>query len=245
MNRIGVILSSWLNALLGRAEKPDLILDLAYENFQDQLIAVKQSVADVATQKFMIEKQSTDAQKEIDKLAQQAEDELADGKEDLAMRILERKAQAQIRMEELVGELQELEGQQAALEQSSRQLADQIGDFGRQKEVQKAKYRSAEARAKIGESLTGINTTGASVNRALGRINEKTDQAEARAKAIPELVKHGTLSEITSGGKDPMDREMEESRIHRDAGKELAAMKERLGIAAPAQSAVEEHSPST
>jgi phage shock protein A len=237
MGRIGVILSSWWNALLGRAEKPGLILDTAYETFTTQLFEVKKSVADVATQKFAIEKQAQNAQSDIDRLTADAEAELADGNEDLAMRILERKAQAQIRMEELVGELKELQAQQTELEAAERKLADQIADFGRQKEVKKAQFRSAAAQVKISESLTGINETGISVGRALGRINEKTDQMEARAKAIPELIKHGTLSDLASGGKAPIDREIEESRIKRDANRELEAMKGRLGITAPAESA--------
>lgn len=232
MGRIAVIIKSWFNNLIGKAERPGLILDTAYEQFVDQLYEVKASVADVATAKHQIQKMVDNAQVEVNKLEQQAQNELEDGNEELALRVLERKANAQIQLETLNAELEELKAQQSALEQNERKLADNIESFGRQKEVKKAQYRSAEAQVKIGESITGINRRGMEVGRAVGRMQEKTEQMEARAKAIPELIKSGTLTDLASGGKSQLDRELDESRVRRDAANELTAMKERLGLTA-------------
>jgi phage shock protein A len=243
MKRLGVIIGSVWNSLLGRAEKPDLILDYAAEKFDDQLVEIKRAVAEVATEKWRIQEQVDDQQKRIDKLDEQARAELANGKEELALRILERKAEAQIYLEDYVEQLQGLQQRQDEVEAASRKMEDQIDTFKRKKQLTKAEYRTAEATARVGDMLTGINEQGVQVGRALGRIDEKKEILEARGKAIPELIEHGTLTDVLNRGKTSLDREMEESRVNRDANAALKAMKEQLGLPAASPQPEREEAP--
>ena len=67
-----------------------------------------------------------------------------------------------------------------------------------QKEIIKAQYSAAEAQVKIGEAATGIGEEMADTGLAIQRAQDKTEQMQARAAAVDELVESGTLEDYTS-----------------------------------------------
>ena len=72
----------------------------------------------------------------------------------------------------------------------------------------KAQYSAAEAQVRIGEAATGIGEQMADTGLAIQRAKDKTEQMQARASAVDELVESGALEDFTSGGETDLDREL-------------------------------------
>ncbi len=105
-------------------------------------------------------------------------------------------------------QVQQLEAQQEKLVASERQLSAKIEAFRSQKEVIKAQYSAAEAQVRIGEAATGIGEQMADTGLAIQRAKDKTEQMQARAAAVEELVEAGTLEDFTVGDQTQLDREL-------------------------------------
>ena len=93
----------------------------------------------------------------------------------------------------------------------------------------KAQYSAAEAQVRISEAATGIGDEMADTGLAIQRAKDKTEQMQARASAVEELIESGTLEEITAGDKTALDRELEQIQATNQVDRELAAMKAEVG----------------
>jgi phage shock protein A len=168
------------------------------------------------------------------KLETQARQALAQNREDLARAALERKSAVQGQLQGLDQQVQQLEAQQEKLVASERQLSAKIEAFRSQKEVIKAQYSAAEAQVQIGEAATGIGEQMADTGLAIQRARDKTEQMQARASAVEELVEAGTLEDFTSD-QSALDRELTQLASQSQVDSELEKMKAELGSGAPKQ----------
>jgi phage shock protein A len=82
---------------------------------------------------------------------------------------------------------------------------------------------------KIGEAATGIGEQMADTGLAIQRAREKTEQMQARAGAIEELVESGTLEDFTGGDSTALDRELAQLQTGTQVDQELARLKGELG----------------
>src|SRR5213592_2116996 len=209
MSRASTVVKSKFSKLLDRAENPAETLDYSYEKQLELLQNVKRGIADVVTAKKRLELQETQLQQSVVKLETQAREALAAGREDLARQALERKSGLQQQLQDLDGQIKQLEGQQEKLVASEKQLEARIEQFRSQKEVIKAQYSAAEAQVRINEAATGIGREMDNTGLAIQRAKDKTDQMQARASALDELVSSGDLQEIGSD-KTQLDRELQQ-----------------------------------
>jgi phage shock protein A len=212
-----IIKAKW-NKLLNRAENPQETLDYSYEQQLQLLQNVKRGVADVVTAKKRLELQAGKLELSVPKLESQARDALAHDREDLARLALERKTAAQTQLQDLDRQVSELESQQAKLEANEKALATKIESFRSEKEVMKAQYSAAEASVRIGEAGSAIQ-----------RAREKTEEMQARASAMDELIASGTLEDFTSGDQTQLDRELAALTSQSKVDDELEKMKAEIG----------------
>ena len=161
------------------------------------------------------------------KLDEQARQALSAGREDLARAALERKAFAQQQLQGLDGQIADLEQQQDKLSESEKRLAAKVEAFRTQKETIKAQYSAAEAQVKIGEAATGIGDEMADTGLAIERAQDKTEEMQARAAAVDELVESGTLEDYTSTGTN-LDRELAKVSASQQVDQELERLKGEL-----------------
>jgi phage shock protein A len=232
MSRASLVIKAKLNKLLNRAENPTETLDYSYEQQLRLLQDVKRGVADVVTSKKRLQMQTAQLEQSVVKLETQARDALTAGREDLARQALERKALVQQQLQSLDQQVAGLEQQQEKLVSSEKQLQAKIEAFRSQKEVIKAQYSAAEAQVRIGEAATGIGEQMADTGLAIQRAREKTEQMQARAGAIEELVESGTLEDFTAGDRTALDRELEQLQAGNQVDQELARLKGELGAGA-------------
>ena len=222
-----VVKAKW-NTLLNRAENPNETLDYSYEKQLELLQKVKRGVADVVTAKKRLQLQSGKLEASVPKLESQAREALAANREDLARMALERKTAAQAQLQDLDRQVSELEQQQVKLESQEKALSARVESFRSQKEVIKAQYSAAEASVRIGEASTGIGDQMSDTGAAIDRARDKTEEMQARASAMDELIESGTLEDFTSG-ETQLDRELAQLTSKSKVDDELAKMKAEIG----------------
>jgi phage shock protein A len=228
LSRTGEIIRAKFNALLNRAENPNETLDYSYEKQLTSLQNVKRGVADVVTAKKRLELQTQQLEQNVVKLDTQARQAVAAGREDLARQALERKSAIQQQLQDLDTQVKQLADQQQKLVDSQKQLEAKVEQFRSQKEVIKAQYSAAEAQVRIGEAATGIGRDMDNTGLAIQRAKDKTEQMQARASAIEELVTAGDLQELGSD-KTQLDRELSELASQQQVDKELEQLKAEVG----------------
>ena len=228
-SRFATVVKAKLSRLLDRAENPTETLDYSYEQQLRLLQDVKRGVVDVTTSKKRLKMQTAQLEQNVVKLETQARDALAAGREDLARQALERKALVQRQLQDLDRQVEQLEQQQEKLVSSEKQLTAKVEAFRSEKEVIKAQYSAAEAQVRISEAATGIGDQMADTGLAILRAKDKTEQMQARAGAIEELIESGTLDEITAGDKTQLDRELEQIAATNQVDRELERLKAEVG----------------
>ncbi|MBD0339166.1 MAG: PspA/IM30 family protein [Thermoleophilia bacterium] len=222
------VLRAKFSRLLTRAEDPSEQLDYSYEQQLQLLQDVKRGVADVVTAKKRLQLQTTKLEADLVKLEEQARQALAGGREDLARQALERKSAAQQQLRSLDEQVAQLEVQQENLIANERQLTGRIEAFRSQKEVIKAQYSAAEAQVRIGEAATGIGRQMEDTGLAIQRARDKTEEMQARAAAVDELIASGTLEELGSG-QTQLDRELAQMSSQQQVEADLERLKTEVG----------------
>ncbi len=81
---------------------------------------------------------------------------------------------------------------------------------------------------RIGEAATGIGGKMADAGAAIERARAKTEEMQARAGAMDELIQSGTLEDFTSD-KTQLDRELSQMASQTQVESELERMKSELG----------------
>src|SRR6266550_6475554 len=228
MARTSLIVKAKFSKLLNRAESPTETLDYSYEQMLQQLQNVKRGVADVVTAKKRLEIQTQQLEQSVVKLDTQARQAVGAGREDLARQALERKSGIQQQLQDLDAQVKQLADQQEKLVANEKQLEARIEQFRSQKEVIKAQYSAAEAQVRIGEAATGIGREMDNTGLAIQRAKDKTEQMQARASAIDELVTSGDLEELGSD-KTQLDRELSQLASQQQVDRELEQLKTEVG----------------
>ena len=229
--RMSTTIKAKISKMLDRAEDPAETLDYSYQKQLESLQNVKKGIADVVAAKKRLQMQSDKLEQSVAKLDTQARQALAAGREDLARQALERKAVVQQQLQGLDQQVQGLEQQQEKLVASEKQLQAKIEAFRSQKEVIKAQYSAAEASVRIGEAATGIGEQMADTGLAIQRAKDKTEQMQARAGAMDELMASGALDDLSTSN-DRLQAELDRGSSSTAVELELAKLKGELGAPA-------------
>jgi phage shock protein A len=226
MKRISMIFRAKANKALDRAEDPRETLDYSYQRQVEMLAKVRRGVADVATSRKRVELQMNQLQSQSAKLTEQAQKALGMGREDLAREALTRKSGLQGQVNELTAQHAQLQGEEEKLTLASQRLQAKVEAFRTRKETIKATYTAAEAQTRINEAFSGISEEMGDVGMAIQRAEDKTQQMQARAGAIDELISSGALDDASSiSAGDDITRELEQMSSQSDVEAELAALR--------------------
>jgi phage shock protein A len=232
MKRISTIFRAKANKALDRAEDPRETLDYSYQRQVEMLTKVRRGVADVATSRKRVELQMNQLQAQSDKLTAQAQKALGMGREDLAREALTRKSGLQGQVNELGVQHAQLQAEEEKLTLASQRLQAKVEAFRTRKETIKATYTAAEAQTRINEAFSGISEEMGDVGMTIQRAEDKTQQMQARAGAIDELISSGALDDASGlNAGDDISRELEAMSSTSDVEAELAAL---TASAAPA-----------
>jgi phage shock protein A len=235
-SRLTTLFKAKMSKLLDNAEDPRETLDYSYEKQLELLQQVKRGIVEVTTSKKRLELQAGRIEGDLNKADEQARRAITAGREDLARIVLQRKTSAQQQLDGLDTQIQGLDLEQQKLMDAEQRLTAKVEAFRTRKEVIKAQYSAAEAQVKIGEAVSGISEEMTDIGLAIDRAENKTQELQARAGAIDELVQSGVLSdysELGSGTSSSVDRELDKLGADASVEAELAKLKQELGAGTP------------
>ncbi|MCG8364763.1 MAG: PspA/IM30 family protein [Pseudanabaenales cyanobacterium] len=215
LDRIGRVIRANLNSLVRGAEDPEKILEQTVTEMQEDLIQLRQSVAQaIATQK-RTERQQSQAQSMADEWYGRAQLGLQKGQENLAREALTRRKSYLETAHTLKAQLEQQNQVVAQLKKNMRTLEGKIAEARTKKDMYIARARSAEASRKINEMIGQVGTSGALA--AFERMEEKVSELEVQSEAIAELNASSSL-----------EGQFTALEAGQDIDIELAAMKAKL-----------------
>ena len=185
-DRIKRVVSSNLNELVSKAEDPEKMLEQALVEMQEDLVQLRQGVAQAIAAQKRSEKQYNDAQNEINKWQRNAQLALQKGDENLARQALERKKTFNETANALKASLDQQTTTVENLKRNLIQLESKISEAKTKKEMLKARITAAKAQEQLQGMVRGMNTSSAMA--AFERMEEKVMIQEARAQSVGELA---------------------------------------------------------
>jgi phage shock protein A len=231
--RLALVFRTKASRMLDRAEDPREVLDYSYRRQLELLAQVRRGVADVATSRKRLELQMEQLRGSADRLSEQARQAVAAGRDDLAREALGRRAGVIAQLEDLRGQHASLASEEDRLTVATQRLQAQIEAFRTRKETVKATYTAAEAQTKIGEAVAGVSEEMGDVGLAIQRAEDRTQQMQARAGAIDDLIASGALESATGGPRDDIQAELDRLSATADVDRELAELKRALPATGP------------
>jgi phage shock protein A len=185
-SRIKTLVSSNVNDMISKAEKPEKMLNQLLIDMSEQLIESKKAVAMAIADEKKLERDMQNQQAQSQEWERKAMLAVQAGKDDLAREALLRKQEYDQAYTEYH---KQWEGQKAAVEKlkvSLRELQTKIEAAQRKKNLLVARAKRAEAQQKIQSTISTVSGK-QSAFEAFDRMAEKVDQMEAQADAAKEL----------------------------------------------------------
>nr|WP_320056801.1 PspA/IM30 family protein [Pseudanabaena sp. PCC 7367] len=214
LDRIGMVLKSNINAMVSSAEDPEKILEQSIIDMQEDMVQLRQAVAQSMAALKRQEQQLNQAQTQSNEWERRAMLALQKGDENLAREALNRKKGYADTAGSLKASVDQQAGQVDTLKKNLVALEGKISEAKTKKDMLKARMQSAKAQENLNNMLGKINTSGASAT--FERMEEKVMMAEAKA---------GASAELSSDGLEQQFAQLEASSGVDD---ELAALKMKM-----------------
>jgi phage shock protein A len=223
-DRISRVLRANLNDVVSKAEDPEKILEQSIIDMQEDLVQLRQAVAQaIATQK-RTQQQYNQAQTEANNWQQRAQLALSKGDETLAREALVRKKSQSETAGALKATLDQQLGQVDTLKRNLIGLESKISEAKTKKDMLKSRIAAAKAQEQLQNAVGKLGTS--SAMGAFERMEEKVLMMEARAQSAQELT--GTN----------LEQQFAALEAGSDVEDELMAMKAQLPGSAPNQAAL-------
>ncbi len=230
--RMRTIFRTKTSRALDRMEDPREMLDDSYDQQVKMLQGLRQGLAEVATAKKRIELQGQEMGARYQRLAEQAQQALDQGQEDLARSALQRRSVLERQVAALRDQYASLQKQQAQLQDNERRITERIAAFRIEKETIKATYTASQAQVRVNEAVAGLGTQMNDAGASLDRARDKVAQMQARAAATDELLSSGALRDLTAAPDEDLDWQLSSGASRADIERQLKAMKDSAARAA-------------
>ncbi len=218
-DRIGRVVRANLNDLVNKAEDPEKILEQAVIEMQEDLIQLRQAVAQTIAQQKRSQQQYNQAQSQANQWQSRAQLALQKGDENLAREALQRKKGYVETANTLEISLRQQTEQVETLKRNLVSLESKISEAKTKKNMLKARAQAAKANEQLNNVLGGLNTSSATAafqRSAFERMEEKVMIQEAKSQAAAELMGSG------------LEEQFRALEAGSDVDDELAAMKAQL-----------------
>lgn len=189
-----------VNQIVDSMEKPEVMLDQAIRDKEKQISNAKKSVMSVIATERQTKAQLDKEREEQKNWEKRAEDALKAGREDLAVKALERGTEHQKKADDLKGIWQSQRTNVDQLKQEITKLEDEIAEFKRNKDFIIAQAKTAQVKKQIYEAKSKIKND-KSADDLMARMKAKAERASHEAEAAQEMAE-------TVGG-DSLEKEFE------------------------------------
>jgi phage shock protein A len=214
LDRIGMVAKSNLNALVTAAEDPEKILEQTILDMQEDMVQLRQAVAQAMAAFKRQEQQYNQAKTQADEWERRAMLALQKGDENLAREALSRKKAQAESAAMLKSNYDQQSTQVDSLKRSLVSLEGKISEAKTKKEMLKSRLQAAKAQENLNNMLGKVNTS--SPTAVFERMEERVLMAEAKAGASSEL------------GMDNLESQFAKLEAGDGVDDELEAMKARM-----------------
>ncbi|MBA3859397.1 MAG: hypothetical protein C0507_21035 [Cyanobacteria bacterium PR.3.49] len=214
-DRLANLVKAMFNALLGRMEDPQIMLEQTYQDLQSNLIQVRQAVAQAIATEKQLEAQLQKNKEQAETWHNRAAMAVQQNNDDLAKQALQRKQQYQQAATDLETQLKVQKETTNTLRQRLTDLEAEVQKAYTKKQVLIARDKAAQATSKANEILS--KTTASGAMSVIEKMETKVQEREARAAALAEL------------GTDGLDKQFKDFEGKTDIEMELLALKGSMG----------------
>lgn len=220
LDRVWRVVRANLNSFVSDAEDPEKILEQTLADMQEDLIQLRQAVAQaIATQK-RTERQYVQTESTSEEWYKRAQLALQKGDDNLAREALTRRQTFVDAARALKGQLDQQGVVVTKLKENMRLLEGKIAEAKTKKDMYIARARSAEATQRINEMIGRVGTN--NVFDAFDRMDEKVMQLEARSEAFSELNADGLDERFAAlEGQSSVDDELAKMKSQMLSGRDL------------------------
>jgi phage shock protein A len=194
-SRLKTLVSSNVNDMISKAEKPEKMLNQLLIDMTEQLIESKKAVAMAIADEKKLEREMRNQESQAQEWERKAVLAVQAGKDDLAKEALLRKQE----YDNAFGEYKkQWDAQRASVENlktSLRELQNKIEEAQRKKNLLVARAKRAEAQQKIQNTISSVSGNRTAFD-AFDRMAQKVDQMEAEADAAKELEDFSSNSSL-------------------------------------------------
>jgi phage shock protein A len=223
-SRIFKIGQAHANRALDKLEKPEVMLDQAIEDKEKQIRDAKKSIQGCIATERQTKKQLETEKAEKFAWEQKAQAALKAGKEDLAVKALQRATEHEQKATALQTNWQQQRDAVEELKKDVFKMEDELAEFRRNKDFIVAQSKAADVKKSIYEAKAKISKSGRGADDLMARMKAKAERTQHEADAAKEMA-------TTFEGKDSLEREFEElgtSTTSPDIQSKLEAMKANL-----------------
>ncbi len=218
-SRLITILKAWLNTLLGKVEDPQVMLEQTYQDLQNNLVQVRQSVAQAMGTETQLEQQLQRSKDQVDTCQNRATMSVQQGNDNLARQALQRKQQYEQAAGTLSSQLTTQKETTATLRQKLMDLELQVQQAYTRKEVLVARDKAVAAVDTANKLLS--KTDASSALSLMDRMEAKVNEREARTAALTEL------------GSDQLEQQFKAFEGQSNIEDELLKLKGQVGQGTP------------
>lgn len=212
IDRILRVFRANINSLIKGAEDPEKILEQTVKEMQDNLVQLRQGIAQaIATQK-RTERQAAQAQSTAQEWYRRAQLALQQGNESLARQALTKRKAYQDTATELFNHIGSQKTVVAQLKKNMQSLELKVSEAKTKKDMYIARVRSAQASYRLQEMLGDLTSN----QNAFERMEEKVLEIEAQSEAA-------ALSRT-----DDLENKLTALEQSKEIDSELTAMKQQL-----------------
>ena len=185
-SRLKTLLSSNVNDMISKAEKPEKMLNQLIIDMQGQLLESKRAVALAIADEKKLEREVANQEAQAQEWERKAMLAVRAGKDDLAREALLRKQEYDNAHAEYRKQWESQKASVETLKESLRELQNKIEEAQRKKNLLIARAKRAEAQQKIQNTISSVSGNRSAFD-AFDRMAQKVDQMEAQADAAKEL----------------------------------------------------------
>ncbi|MCL2381962.1 MAG: PspA/IM30 family protein [Treponema sp.] len=185
-SRLKTLISSNVNDLISKAEKPEKMLNQLIIDMQGQLLESKRAVALAIADEKKLEREVANQESQAQEWEKKAMLAVRAGQDDLAREALLRKQEYDGAGAEYRKQWEAQKDSVEKLKDSLRELQNKIEEAQRKKNLLIARAKRAEAQQKIQNTISSVSGNRSAFD-AFDRMAQKVDQMEAQAEAAKEL----------------------------------------------------------
>jgi len=185
-SRLKTLIAGNVNAMIGKAEKPEKMLNQLIIEMNEQLIESKKAVAMAIADEKKLEREKDNQFAQSREWERKAMLAVTNGKDDLAKEALLRKQEYDNAALEYQKQWEVQKNSVDHLKESLKELQNKIEEAQRKKNLLIARAKRAEAQQKIQNTISNVSDNRSAFD-AFDRMAAKVDEMEAMVDAHKEL----------------------------------------------------------